>query len=158
MSEALVARVRAVVQPVVVEGGAVLESVEVRSIGRRKLVRVLVDTTTGIGMDEVAQVSRTVSAALDDTNVMGEKPYVLEVSSPGVERPLTLPRHWSRNVGRLVRITLRAGGDALVGRIVAMDNGAVLISVPGSDPGDPQMPVALSDVGKAVVQVEIGGR
>lgn len=158
MSEALVARVRAVVEPVVVGDGAILESVEVRPIGRRKLVRILVDTATGIGLDEVAQVSRTVSSVLDETNVMGEKPYVLEVSSPGVERPLTLPRHWRRNVGRLVRITRRTGGDPVIGRIAAVDDVTVMISVPGSDPGDPQTPVALADVGKAVVQVEIGGR
>jgi ribosome maturation factor RimP len=65
---------------------------------------VIVDRDGGIDLDEVAEVSRAISAALDTGNAFGEAAYTLEVTSPGVDRPLTEPRHWRRNVGRLVEV------------------------------------------------------
>src|SRR5439155_892857 len=74
------------------------------SARRRRLLRVVVDADGGVDLDNIALVSREASARLDDTGAMGEAPYTLEVSSPGVDRPLTQPRHWRRAVGRLVRV------------------------------------------------------
>ena len=82
-----------------------LESVRVSVAGRRRLLRVVVDSDHGVSLDDAADVSRDVSAALlDATDVIGDVPYTLEVSSPGVDRPLTEPRHWRRAAGRLVRV------------------------------------------------------
>ena len=94
-------RVRSVVEPVVRAAGLDLEDVVLSAAGRRRMLRVVVDGDDGAPMDVVAEVARSVSDALDATDVMGGQPYVLEVSSPGIDRPLTAPRHWQR--GRRLR-------------------------------------------------------
>ncbi|MEJ2579502.1 MAG: hypothetical protein P8Z68_10505, partial [Kineosporiaceae bacterium] len=108
--ETQVERVRAVAVPVVREVGLVLEEVTLTPVGRRRLLRVVVDLAAdsagGVGVDAVADASRALSAALDASGVMGEAPYVLEVTSPGADRPLTERRHWARARGRLVRVAL----------------------------------------------------
>lgn len=141
-------RLLAVLEPVVAQARLDLEDVEVRTAGRRRIVRVLVDGENGVSLDEVADVSHAVSEALDATDVLDEAPYTLEVSSPGVDRPLTLPRHWRRNRGRLVRVVL-AGGEEVTGRIVTVDDAGVEL---GLDPGTRR--IAYEGVGRAVVQVE----
>jgi ribosome maturation factor RimP len=101
----------------VVEGvGLDLEDVELTPAGKRRQLRVTVDCDEGVSLDAVAQVSSAVSAALDDSDVMGGLPYVLEVSSPGVDRPLTVPRHWRRALTRLVEVAL-ADGSTVTGRV-----------------------------------------
>ncbi|MGH3411838.1 MAG: ribosome maturation factor RimP, partial [Marmoricola sp.] len=79
-----------------------LEGVELSNVGKRRLLRVAVDKDAGVTMDDIAEATREVGRVLDDSEVMGERAYTLEVSSRGVDRPLTLPRHWRRNLGRLV--------------------------------------------------------
>ena len=108
-------RVLALLEPVVAGAGYDLEDLTVSAAGKRSVVRVLVDKDGGVTLDDVADVSRLVSEALDaadeqDPTLLGTS-YVLEVSSPGVDRPLTEPRHWRRNVGRLVVAALRDGVD-----------------------------------------------
>src|SRR3954447_12280392 len=94
--------------------GLVVEDVAVQAAGRRRVVRVVVDLPDdalgGVPMDAVAAVSQVLSQRLDETGAMGGSAYVLEVSSPGVDRPLTQRRHWLRARGRLVRVALRDGG------------------------------------------------
>ncbi|HYZ57205.1 MAG TPA: ribosome maturation factor RimP, partial [Streptosporangiaceae bacterium] len=79
--------------------GMELESVRLTTAGRRRLLRVVVDSDRGVSLDDAALASRELSSKLDASDVMGEMPYTLEVSSPGVDRPLTQPRHWQRAVG-----------------------------------------------------------
>jgi ribosome maturation factor RimP len=117
--------------------------------GKRRIVRVLVDTDGGIDLDTVAAVSKAVSAILDETEVMAGGPYVLEVTSPGVGRPLTLPRHWRRNLDRLVTVDLR-DGRRVQGRIVAATDTAATVSCDGGDPRE----VAFADVATARIEVE----
>ncbi|HTW20234.1 MAG TPA: ribosome maturation factor RimP [Mycobacteriales bacterium] len=112
--------------PVVTGAGYDLEEVTVSSAGRRSVVRVIVDRDGGVDLDAVAEVSRAVSQALDQAGPLGESPYVLEVSSPGVDRPLTEPRHWRRNVGRLVE------AGELTGRIAEVTAGGVTFDVDGA--------------------------
>ncbi|MCW2837374.1 MAG: rimP, partial [Marmoricola sp.] len=81
--------------------GLDLEAVDLSSAGKRRVLRVAIDKDGGVTMDDIADATTEISRVLDDTNLMGEQPFTLEVSSPGVERPLTLPRHWRRNTGRL---------------------------------------------------------
>src|SRR5215469_10062230 len=103
-------------EPVIVASGLDLEDVRVSQAGRRRLLRLVVDADGGVGLDQIAEVSREVSARLDASGVMGEVPYTLEVSSPGVDRPLTEPRHWRRAQGRLVSVPLTAAAAADSGR------------------------------------------
>jgi ribosome maturation factor RimP len=108
-SAAETARLTQVLEPVVQAAGLDLESVRVAAAGRRRLLRVVVDADGGPGLDDIANVSRSLSAELDNSGVMGEIAYTLEVSSPGVDRPLTAERHWRRAQGRLVRVPLAPG-------------------------------------------------
>jgi ribosome maturation factor RimP len=126
-------RMRAVVEPVVRDAGYDLEELVVSRAGRRHLLRVVVDADGGVSLDDIASISRAVSAALDAAEETGgefvAEEYLLEVSSPGVDRPLTLPRHWRRNIGRLVRV--RADDRQLTGRIAAADEERVTLDVEG---------------------------
>ena len=142
-------RVLALLEPVVAGAGFDLEDLTVSAAGKRSVVRVLVDKDGGVTLDDVADVSRLVSEALDaadeqDPTLLGTS-YVLEVSSPGVDRPLTEPRHWRRNVGRLVVATLRDGATA-EGRVTAADEAGVTL-----DDG-PGLPWA--ELARGAVQVE----
>jgi ribosome maturation factor RimP len=126
MASISAARLQELVEPVVIAAGYDLEEVTATAAGRRSVVKVVVDRDGGVDLDAVADVSRAVSDALDATDVMGETPYVLEVTSPGVDRPLTEPRHWRRNVGRLVET------GALKGRISTVTDDGVEIEVNGA--------------------------
>src|SRR5258707_5181043 len=95
-------RVASLIEPVLHALEMDLEAVKIATAGRRRVLRIVVDADGGVSLDDIAEVSREVSARLDAKNVMGDAPYTLEVSSPGVDRPLTQPRHWRRAIGRLV--------------------------------------------------------
>ena len=153
MVDDLTARVRDVLAPPVTDHGVDLEDVEVVRAGRRRLVRVSIDTDQGITLDDVAAVTRVVSQALDESDVMGDQSYTLEVGSPGVSRPLTLPRHWRRNIGRLVRIVPAGAGEPYEARIAAVsgdDHVVISLHAPGGD-----TTVHQSDIARAVIQVEL---
>jgi ribosome maturation factor RimP len=116
--------------PVVEAQGLDLEDVVVTQAGKRRQLRVVVDKDGGISLDTVAAVSTAVAAQLDDTDSMGGSPYVLEVTSPGVDRPLTAPRHWRRNRTRLVKVAT-AEATALEGRLVEVDDDGIGVESDG---------------------------
>ncbi len=120
-----------VLEPVVVSAGFDLEDLDVTPAGRRRVLRVVVDRDGGVDLDDIADVSRAVSTALDDSDAMGGTPYVLEVTSPGVDRPLTERRHWRRARGRLVLATL-AEGAPVTGRVLDVDEAGVTVDVDGT--------------------------
>ncbi len=132
--------------------GLDLEAVELTPAGKRRVLRVAVDQDGGITLDEVAEATRAVNEALDATDVMGELPYTLEVTSRGVDRPLTLERHWRRNIDRLVLVTDLEGLQT-TGRILAAGAGSAEIDVDGS-----HRSIDYQQVRKAVVQVELNRR
>ena len=148
MSTATADRLRVLLTPVVAACGLDLDSVDITPAGRRRLVRIAVDKDGGVSLDDIAGVSRGVADALDVTDVMGEQPYVLEVSSPGVDRPLTEARHWRRSVGRLVKVDLM-NGSTLTGRVEAADGDGVELDVAGHD-----RRLAFAEVRVARVEVE----
>jgi ribosome maturation factor RimP len=141
-------RLLTLLAPIVTAQGLDLEDVTVSPAGRRRVVRVVVDRDGGVTLDHVAQVSRAISAQLDEQDVMGAGPYVLEVTSPGVDRPLTAPRHWHRAASRLVRTPLQAGGE-VVGRVVRADESAVILDVDGVERA-----FSYAEIGPGRVQVE----
>lgn len=144
-------RVRSVVEPVVSAAGYDLEALSLKRVGRRHQVRVIVDSDAGVNLDAVAELSRDISAALDEAEeaggdlVTGE--YELEVSSPGIDRPLTLARHWRRNVGRLVKVTV--ADRSVVGRVRAADDDGVELEIDG----EPRR-AAYPELGPGRVQIE----
>ncbi len=139
-------------EPVVAGAGFDLEDVLVTPAGKRRQVRVIVDADGGVDLDDVAEVSHDISAALDDSDAMGSGPYVLEVTSPGVDRPLTQPRHWRRATGRLVRATLTEGGE-ITGRVTGADDTAVVLSG-----GDGERRLGYDELVRGLVQVEFNRR
>ena len=143
-------RIADVIRPVVTAAGMDLESVRVSAAGRRRLLRVVVDSDRGVSLDDAAEISRQLSAVLDEATVMGDFPYTLEVSSPGVDRPLTEPRHWRRATGRLVRVTVADAGD-VSGRVVAADADGVTLDVEGD-----RRRFGYPALGAGAVQVEFG--
>lgn len=141
-------RVEGALAPRASELGLDIEAVEISAAGRFRLLRVAVDRDGGVNLDDLGEVTRSLSQALDETDLMGEQAYTLEVSSPGVDRPLTRPRHWRRNHDRLVKITTHEG-RTVTGRVAESDEERVTLDVDGA----PEV-VAFDTVDKARVQVE----
>jgi len=131
---ALAERLTGVIEPVTGRAGFDLEAVTVSRVGRRHSVQVVIDGDGGVGLDAIAEVSRAVSSALDAAEASGAAvvpgEYVLEVSSPGVDRPLTEPRHWRRNLGRLVTVP-GPDGRRLTGRVVEANAEGVVLDLAG---------------------------
>jgi ribosome maturation factor RimP len=142
--------IHAVAEPVVAGAGYDLEELTVSRAGRRFLVRVIVDSDRGVSLDAIAEVSRAVSIALDAAEEAGGEllagEYQLEVSSPGVDRPLTKPRHWRRNRGRLVKVAV--AGRQVTGRVMDADETGVVLD------SDTARRVPYADLGPGRVQVE----
>jgi len=143
-------RLAGLIQPVVAAAGMDLESVRVSAAGKRRLLRIVVDSDHGVSLDDAADMSREVSALLDASNAMGEVPYTLEVSSPGVDRPLTEPRHWRRAARRLVKVKV-AGEGTLTGRVLAADDTGVTLDVDGT-----KRELGYGSLGPGAIQVEFG--
>jgi ribosome maturation factor RimP len=149
-------RIADAIRPVVTAAGMDLETVRVSAAGRRRLLRVVVDSDHGVSLDDAAAVSRKLSAALDAASVMGDFPYTLEVSSPGVDRPLTEPRHWRRAAGRLVKVKVAdkvnaADGDTLLGRVVSADAHGVVLDIGGT-----RRRFGYEKLGAGAIQLEFG--
>ncbi len=145
------ARLQGVIEPVVVAAALDLEALSVTRAGRRHVVRVTVDGDGGVSHDVLGIVSRDISVALDEAEETGGEfptsPYILEVSSPGVDRPLTLPRHWRRNIGRLVKVTV--ADRTVTGRVADVDDQSVTLE---DDNGRRALP--FDGLGPGRVQVE----
>ncbi|QHC02525.1 ribosome maturation factor RimP [Epidermidibacterium keratini] len=142
------AELTSLLEPVVADSGFDLEGLHVSQAGRRSLVRVVVDSDNGVSLDDIAVLSKSISAQLDEgDDGFGSSPYTLEVTSPGVDRPLTTPRHWRRARGRLVRF--ERDGKPVQGRVLDTTEKQVRLDVDGE--------VAMHDiesVSPAKVQVE----
>jgi ribosome maturation factor RimP len=152
-------RIVGLLAPAVAAMGMDLEDVRITSAGRRRLLRVVVDTDGGVSLDDIALVSRELSDTLDRAAAMGETSYTLEVSSPGVDRPLTEPKHWRRAAGRLVTVPARSRNDpgpgsladsrAVTGRITEADAHGVRLDVDGQS-----REFSYSELGPGKIQIE----
>lgn len=147
------ARIRDTVASIVARRGFDLEDLVIRMTGRHRVIRVIIDRDGGVDLDVAAETSRAISAALDEQGdpVVGAAPYTLEVTSPGVGRPLTAERHFRRNRGRLVTVAL-ADGSRVQGRILRCTGGALTL-LTGKD-GLTRRALGLTAVREATVDVE----
>jgi ribosome maturation factor RimP len=125
----LVLNLTELLTPAVRDAGYVLEEVKVTPAGKRRIIAVIIDgLEKNPSLDEVTVISRRVSEILDNYSQLGEMPFTLEVTTPGVDRPLTQPRHWLKNIGRFVKIT-PIEGEMFTSRILAVsETGATLES------------------------------
>lgn len=142
------ARLAEVLTEPLAASGLDVEAIELTPAGRRRLLRVAVDKDGGVTMDDIADATREVSRLLDESDVMGEQPYTLEVTSPGTDRPLTLPRHWRRNQSRLVKVTTTEG-KTVTGRVRSSDEHGATLDVDGTEQVLPY-----GEVAKARIQIE----
>lgn len=138
----------ATLRPVVEDAGFDLEALTVSPAGRRSVLKVIVDSDAGVSLDDIASISRRVSEQLDEgDDGFGSSPYTLEVTSPGVDRPLTEPRHWRRAIGRLVQ--WQHEGRPTQGRVTAVEGDSVTVQIDGRD-----VQFRRDDISPARVQVE----
>ena len=151
---ASVETIRKAIEPVVSAAGADLEELQIQQAGRREIVRVVVDRDGGIDLNLVSDISREISAALDSEPLNSEftGTFVLEVTSPGVDRPLTELKHWQRAVDRLVEVDL-ADGSTFIGRITSANDEVVVFDVTVGKTQE-ERAVALAEVKRGKVQIE----
>jgi ribosome maturation factor RimP len=136
--------VASAIRPIIEAGGNYLEEIKIVAAGKRKLITVIVDSDSYLNLDQVTAVSRDISEVIENVKSLGDTPFTLEVTSPGTDRPLTLPRHWKKNEGKLVKISLVDGGNT-EGRITSSNDSSVEL-----DSGT----VNYSDIKKALLQIE----
>lgn len=137
--------------PIVTKAGFFLEDVQVSSAGKRRVITCTVDGATDLTMDEVTSVSKDISAFLDTAAFLGDSPFNLEVTSPGVDRPLTSPRHWEKNLDRLVKAVM-VNGEVISGRIEAVHDESVCLLVGAKDPKKIELPYV--EIKRATVEIE----
>jgi ribosome maturation factor RimP len=119
-------KITELVQPAVEKAGFFLEDVHVVSPGKHRIVTCIVDGQAPLNLDQVTSVSRDISELLDAADFMDDAAFTLEVTSPGVDRPLTLPRHWYKNVNRLVKV-INQDGSVVNGRITTVEDSQVVL-------------------------------
>ena len=142
-------RLHEVIEPEVTALGMDLEDVSVTGPAKHRVLKVAVDKTGGLSIDDIADASRELSKALDRVDVLGSAPYTLEVTSRGIDQPLTLPRHWRRNIGRLVQVPTR-DSQQIAGRIRNSDETGADLEVKGA-----HRRIEYADVSRAQIQVEL---
>ncbi|MGG8406111.1 ribosome maturation factor RimP [Streptomyces sp. 12297] len=152
-------RLRGLLEPLVAAKDLDLEDIELSRAGKRRMLRIIVDSDDGVELDTCAELSREISDTLDETDAMGEDEYVLEVSSPGADRPLTERRHYVRAIGRLVKFQLAADGEKaagdLVARILDVDDEGMDLEVPGvKGRKATARRIAFAEIVKARVEIE----
>jgi len=140
------------ITPALHKAGYFLEDVNLVSPGQHRIVTVIVDGQSALNLDQVTVASKLVSELLDEATFMGETPFTLEVTSPGIDRPLTLPRHFAKNVDRLLKVT-KSDGIVVTGRILSNTESDVTISV--TEKKDvKEVVISLSDIKRAQVEIE----
>ena len=149
---ALKDQISELVTPAVSDLGFYLEDVHVATPGSHRIVTCIVDGDASLNLDQVTSVSRVISELLDEAPFMGETPFTLEVTSPGVDRPLTQPRHFAKNIDRLLKI-IKLDGSEITGRILSNTDNDVTLSVAVKKETTEQT-ISLSEIKRAVVEIE----
>ena len=140
------------ITPALQQAGYFLEEVNLVTPGNHRIVTVIVDGESALNLDQVTVASKLVSELVDEAAFMGETPFTLEVTSPGIDRPLTLPRHFAKNVTRLLKVT-QTDGVVVTGRITSNTDSDVTLSVVEKKERK-EVVIALADIKRAVVEIE----
>jgi ribosome maturation factor RimP len=149
---AITDQIAQLVTPAVQAQGFFLEEVLLVSPGKHRIITCIVDGQSSLNMDQVTAVSRAISELLDEAAFMGEAPFTLEVTSPGVDRPLTKPRHFAKNVDRLLKV-VRTDGEVVTGRISGNSQTELTLSVTEKKEVK-EVVIALADIKRATVEIE----
>ena len=140
------------ISPALHKAGFFLEDINIVSPGQHRIVTVIVDGESALNLDQVTVASKLVSELLDEASFMGETPFTLEVTSPGIDRPLTLPRHFAKNADRLLKVT-KTDGEVVTGRILS--NTEVDVTLTVTEKKDvKQVTITLADIKRAQVEIE----
>ncbi len=149
---ALKDQVSELVTPAVSDLGFYLEDVHIATPGSHRIVTCIVDGDSSLNLDQVTSVSRVISELLDEAAFMGETPFTLEVTSPGVDRPLTQPRHFAKNIDRLLKV-IKLDGSEITGRILSNTDNDVTLTVVVKKETTEQT-ISLTEIKRAVVEIE----
>ena len=149
---ALKDQIAELITPALQQAGYFLEDVNLVTPGSHRIVTVIVDGESALNLDQVTVASKLVSELMDEAPFMGETPFTLEVTSPGIDRPLTLPRHFAKNVTRLLKVT-KTDGEVVTGRIASNTDADVTLTVAVKKEAK-EVVVALADIKRAVVEIE----
>jgi ribosome maturation factor RimP len=146
---ALVDNLNELLAPVIKASGLLLEEIKVIPVGRSRIISVIVDhEERNLNLDEVAASSRVISEILENYSQLGDNPFTLEVTSPGVDRPLVKAYQWKKNLGRLISI-VKVDGEKLIGRLKSLDLDSALLEVKSGE-----VSILLSEVKRATVEIE----
>jgi len=136
--------ISAAVTPALSALGFYLEDVTITSAGRRSMLTIIVDGDTHLSLDQVTSATKAIGEIVESIQSLGETPFTLEVTSPGLDRPLTKPRHWRKNIDRLVKIVLLDGKE-VKGRIKAASENSAIVD---------ESEIKFSDIKRASLEVE----
>ena len=136
--------ISAAIRPIIEATGNYLEELTITSAGKVKILTVIVDSDSHLNLDQITAVTKEISEVIETLEELGDSAFTLEVTSPGIDRPLTKPRHWRKNFDRLVKITMTSGKD-IEGRIGEATEATVLV-------GDQK--VSFEDIKRAVLEIE----
>jgi ribosome maturation factor RimP len=136
--------ISAAIRPIIEASGNYLEELTITSAGKVKILTVIVDSDSHLNLDQITAVTKEISEVIETLEELGDSAFTLEVTSPGIDRPLTKPRHWRKNFDRLVKITMASGKD-IQGRIGEATETNVLV-------GDQK--VSFEDIKRAVLEIE----
>ena len=136
--------ISAAIRPAIEATGNYLEELTIISAGKVKILTVIVDSESHLNLDQVTAVTKAISEIIEALPALGDTPFTLEVTSPGLDRPLTKPRHWRRNLNRLVKITM-SSGTLIEGRIVEVTEGTATV---GSEV------LSFEDIKRATLEIE----
>ncbi len=149
---ALKDQISELITPALHEAGYFLEEVNLVTPGQHRIVTVIVDGESALNLDQVTEASKIVSALMDEAAFMGEAPFTLEVTSPGIDRPLTLPRHFAKNISRLLKVT-KNDGTTVEGRLISSSDSDITVTVTTKkETNDVVVPIA--NIKRAVVEIE----
>jgi ribosome maturation factor RimP len=149
---ALTDQITELIEPAVSAQGFFLEEVQLVSPGKHRIVTCIVDGEVALNLDQVTSVSRAISELLDESSIMGDTPFTLEVTSPGIDRPLTKPRHFAKNQDRLLKVT-KSDGEVVTGRILSNTDNAVTLTVEVKKE-TVEVVITYADIKRAVVEIE----
>ena len=146
------ASITELIAPAVDSAGFFLEEVQITNPGNHRIVTCVIDGVAPLNLDQVTEISRTISALLDEATFMGDSEFTLEVSSPGLDRPLTQERHWKKNLTRLIKVT-RTDGSELIARLKEYDdaNATFVENIKGREKTHV---VPFTEMKRAVIEIE----